>query len=248
MPIVRSFLSMSQPSCLSTASVTVQTRSTGALKVWATGSAAGAADAKSSTSSTASVASFIASSLSRSFHRSRPLQPAGPQRKDGVGTLGGVRAMTHHDDGAAGLRAITQRRQDRRAIGVIEIAGWLVREQEGWIVEHRATERHALLLAARHLRRMVIAALEQGHRTAPPLGVHAGRVTRGEQHVLERGQRREQQERLEDEPQPPAALATLSRAAQLADPAIAEADFPRVGVLEQAEHVEERALARARRT
>src|SRR5689334_2267193 len=135
MPIVRSCLSISQPSCLSTACVTVQTRSTGVLKVWATGSAAGATDAKTSTRSTASVASFIASSLSRSFHRGRPLQPAGSQREDGVGTLGRVRTMAHHDDGAAGTRAIAQGRQDRRAIGVIEIAGWLVREQEGWIVQ-----------------------------------------------------------------------------------------------------------------
>src|SRR5215470_14580454 len=255
MPIVRSFLSISQPSCLSTASVTVQTRSTGALNVCATGSAAGAAEAAHSRSSTTSVTSFIApSSLSRSGPRSCPLQSAGSQHKDGVGALGGVRTMTDDDDGAAGMGAIAQRRQDRPAVGVIEIAGWLVREQEGWIVQHRPAERHPLLLAAGHLRGMMIAplghaeALEQRHRAASPLGVDAGRIPCGEQHVLERGERGQKQERLEDEPQPAAALAALRCAPELADTAIAEADLPRVGVFEQAEHVEQRALARARWT
>src|SRR5262245_14602473 len=231
MPIVRSFLSISQPSCLSTASVIVQTRSMGALNVWATGSPASVVEANSNRSSTASVTRFITASLSRSFRPSRPLEPAASQREDGIGALGSVQAMTDDDDRAAAARPIAQRRQDRRAVGVVEIAGWLVREQEGWIVQHRAAKGHALLLAARHLGRMVIAALgdaealEQGHRPSPPLGVDAGGIAGGEQHVLQRGKRREQQERLEHEPQPAAALATLRRAVELADATIAEANL-----------------------
>ena len=102
--------------------------------------------------------------------------------------------MTDHDHGAAGARPVTQGRQDRRAVGVIEIAGRLVCEQEGRIVEHRAAEGHALLLAARELRRMVVTPLrhaeplEQDHRAAAPLGVDAGRITRGQQDVVERGE------------------------------------------------------------
>src|SRR6266850_6580373 len=162
MPIVRSFLSISHPSCLSTASTTVQTRSEGALNVWATGSAAGAAEASASTSSSVHVMTFIRASLyspSGRLHRvpapdgrrivagchfpppcgapsqasgarrsanRRGLQLPGGQREHGVGVPGSVRAMTDHDDSAAGARPFAQRFQDDRTVGVIEIAGWLV--------------------------------------------------------------------------------------------------------------------------
>src|SRR5262245_11341782 len=152
MPIVRSFFSISQPSCLSTASATVQTRSTGALYVCATGSAAGAAVASTSRSSSAAVARLIATSLSRSLHHHcRPLQPAAPKREHGVGALRGVRTMADDDDGTALTRPLPQSRRDGRTVDVIEIAGWLVREQEGWIVQHRPAERDPLLLTTREL-------------------------------------------------------------------------------------------------
>src|SRR5437867_741966 len=220
MPMVRSCLSMSQPSCLSAASVTLQTRSTGALNVRASGSAAEAALARISASSSAYITvrirglhcicrrgAFAGLRRPTGGESARPPAPAGlrrpmvgestrsqaaaTQREDGVGAEGGVRTMADDDDGATGARPVAQRFQDHAAVDVIEIAGWLVGEQEGRVVEYGPAEGDALLLAPRELGRVMVAALghaealEQLHRAAAPLGVHARGVARAQQDVVE---------------------------------------------------------------
>ena len=99
---------------------------------------------------------------------------------------------------------VEQQLDDLVAGGAVEIAGRLVGEQDRRIVRQRARDRDALLLAARELRRIVMAALGRARppRAAPsraPRGLrHAGDLHR-HQDVLERGQRRQQVEELEDE-------------------------------------------------
>src|ERR1700694_3478076 len=94
MPIVRSDLSMSHPRVLRTASVTPQTRSTGAAKVRVSGSApeAGIASAKAT-----------ASNHAIRFIRVPPLdigllppQPPALDGVDGARALDRPRVVTHH--------------------------------------------------------------------------------------------------------------------------------------------------------
>ena len=105
-----------------------------------------------------------------------------------------------------GARARAQRVQDDGAVHVVEIASGLVGEQERRIVEDGAAERDALLLAAGELRRDSAPAraarpnaLQQLAGAPAARVVDAADVARREQHVVERGERRREQERLEDE-------------------------------------------------
>ena len=89
------------------------------------------------------------------------------------------------------------------AVGAVEIAGGLVGQQDRRIVGERAGDRDALLFAAGELRRIVMAASRQPdfvEQRAAPRCRHrpAGNLHR-HQDVLERRQRRDQVEELEDE-------------------------------------------------
>ena len=102
-------------------------------------------------------------------------------------------------------RAIDAEQQvdDLAAGRAVEISGRLVGQQQRRVVGERPRDRHALLLAARELGRIVMAAfgqadlVEQRRRARAALR-HAGDLHRHED-VLERGQRRQQVEELEDE-------------------------------------------------
>ena len=100
---------------------------------------------------------------------------------------------------------LEQQVDDLLAGRAVQVAGRLVGEQDRRIVGQRARDRHALLLAARQLRRIVMAAIARARlRRAAPRPArrrrrHAGDLHRHE-HVLERGQRRQQMEELEHEP------------------------------------------------
>jgi len=95
--------------------------------------------------------------------------------------------------------------QDLGAPVRVEVARGLVGQNEGGSVDERARDGHPLLLAARELRRPVPGSVRQAHQLkgieAGRLGRHTAgpRVVRGERHVLQRAQRRDQVERLEDE-------------------------------------------------
>ena len=137
----------------------------------------------------------------------------------------------------------------------VEIAGRLVGQQEAGIVDQRARDRDALLLAAGELAGRValaVAESEQVQRRARPLGPRrgAGRpgggVEQRQRDVLERARAREQVEALEDEAD---ALAAEARAIRLVEPGdvdaleeVAAAGRP----VEAAEDRHQRRLARAR--
>ncbi len=111
--------------------------------------------------------------------------------------------MAHHDDRPAGARAAPERSEDHRAVGFVEASGRLVGQQQRRIVQHRATEGDPLLLAARELRGKMVPAIRDAdfgqEIERPPAGRRSGApdVARGQQHVLQRGERRQQQKRLE---------------------------------------------------
>src|SRR5256884_3654710 len=87
--------------------------------------------------------------------------------------------------------------------------------------------------------------VEQREPAPPGLRAVASRVARREQDVLERGERPQQQERLEDEADPTPARAAFRRARQRADAHVLVHDLARVGVFEEPKDAEERALAGA---
>jgi hypothetical protein len=89
--------------------------------------------------------------------------------------------------------------------------------------------------------------LEERLGPPPHVDVRPRHVPRGEEHVVERGERRQQLEGLEDEADARAAHAALAVARERTDPLVAEPDLTAIGVLEETEHVEERRLARPRR-
>src|SRR5690606_26410380 len=92
---------------------------------------------------------------------------------------------------------------DRMAGHRIEIAGWLVGQQNRRVVGQRARDGDALLLAAGELRGIVVGALRQAHLLEQRAGSRRGLADAGDlhgyEHVLERRQRRQQMEELEDE-------------------------------------------------
>src|SRR5690606_3719220 len=85
----------------------------------------------------------------------------------------------------------------------VEISGRLVGEQDPRLVDERARERDALLLAARELRRIMIEPAAQAHaleqRRGPRRDVAVAAQLERHLYVLERGQRRQELERLKDE-------------------------------------------------
>ena len=84
-----------------------------------------------------------------------------------------VDVMSDDDHRLAAFIELAQKRHHVRAGRAIEVAGRLVREQDGRIVDHRARDRDALLLSAGQLRwqlRPDVADLEQLEELIRPLG------------------------------------------------------------------------------
>ena len=133
------------------------------------------------------------------------------QRDGHVGERGQLGIVRHqHDRRLARAIDLEQQLDDLAAGLAVEVAGRLVGEEERRIVGERARDGDALLLAARELRRIVMARDRRArrrpaaHRRARAASLHAGNLHR-HQHVLERRQRREQMKELEHEADPLAA-------------------------------------------
>ena len=144
--------------------------------------------------------------------------------------------------------------EDRPGVVVVEIARGLVGEHHRWTIQHGAAVGHALLLSAGELRRVVILAvghrhaLEKGECLAARLGAVAPDVAGGQEHVVQGGEPREEEEGLEDVADGGTAHAGLAAPAKVAHPLSAEPDLAAVGRLEQSQQIQEGGLARSRRT
>ncbi len=151
------------------------------------------------------------------------------------------------------VRLLVQQLEDLHAGAEVELAGRLVGEQDRVAGRERARDRDALLLAAGQLVREVVQARRRARRArasrsrrraasrSRPVDVDA------ELDVLERGQRGEEVERLEDEADAVAAEAEQLLARAPRD-VLAGDDDPSLGRrVERADHVQQRRLAAARR-
>ena len=96
---------------------------------------------------------------------------------DAVGDGGRARVVgDHHERAPAGVDGVAQQRQHLAPGAQVERAGRLVGEQDLGLADQRAGDRHALLLAARELRRAMAGAIGQpdrGQRAAAPASAAA---------------------------------------------------------------------------
>ncbi|EMA68522.1 GDSL-like lipase/acylhydrolase domain-containing protein [Halorubrum distributum JCM 13916] len=153
--------------------------------------------------------------------------------------------MRHRDDGdALGLDAL-ELREDRLPRLGVEVPRRLVREQHGGLVDQRAGDGDALLLPARELARLVVepvAEPEPREQVRRPVARVAG-VERGRHRdVLDRGQRRQEVEVLEDEPDRLLARPRPLRDREVRHVGSVEEAPARGRVVEQPEHVQQRRL------
>ena len=135
----------------------------------------------------------------------------------------------------------------------VERAGRLVGEDHPRLADQRARDRDALLLTARHLGRRVIGpvgepdALEVLHRLLVAPAPRDALVVERQRDVLHRGLERQQVERLEHEAEEAVAIVRRLALAEILDQRVAEPVLAGVVVVEDAEDVEQRRLAGARR-
>ena len=144
-----------------------------------------------------------------------------------------------------------QELHDRCAGGAVEIAGGLVRQQHLGPHHRRARQRHALLLAARHLRRVMVHPRAEAHRLQllrrPLEGIRRARKLQGGCHVLQSRHGGDQVERLEHHPHMIAAEARQRVFAHRGQVAPERGDLAPGGAFEPAHEHEERRFARSRR-
>ena len=167
-------------------------------------------------------------------------------------TEGGDRVMgDHHGRLVQLVHGLAQERQDLLARGRVEVAGRLVGKEHGRPRDERATDRHALLLAARQLRGPVRAPVGQPHlrdeRVDPVVVRLRARELQRQGHVLLRRQHRQQVEELEDEADVAAAQFRQLAVVHGRDVLAVDLHGPRRRAVEAGEQVHERRLARARR-
>ena len=123
-----------------------------------------------------------------------------------LGVLGDLLLVGDHDERAARRVQVVEQVQHARGAGAVERAGGLVGQQQHRVRDDRARDRHALLLAARQLRRVVARPgaepdqLQRGQRPPPALRGPDPGVGQRQLDVAERGGARDEVERLEHEP------------------------------------------------
>jgi hypothetical protein len=158
------------------------------------------------------------------------------------------------DQGDAALVEFFEQTHDLLAGGAIEVAGGLVGEDQCGLHDRRAGDRDALALPTRELVRAMVGAVLQSivPQRAGDACAALCRRDAGENHrqgdVLGGGQARHQMKTLEDEADALAAHACLFVCRQGGDVAACETVDAGIGAVEQAEQVEQRRLARTRRT
>ena len=141
---------------------------------------------------------------------------------------------------------------DVPAVGAIEIAGRLVGQQDRRIVGQRSRERHALLLTARQLRRIVVSPAGQADLVEPGPGPGHGVRRAGNLHrhrdVFERRQRRNEMKELEDEADLLAAQPGQTVLVEPRDVGAVDRDRSGARGVEPRDEPEQRRLAAARGT
>ena len=177
--------------------------------------------------------------------------PAVVEADDPVAVLGDVRLVRDQQHRDAALLIQTLEDVHHLDAGArVQVAGRLVRQEDGGLVDQGAGNRHPLLLAARELVREVIHPVVEPdrvqHLASPRVtrrSVHAGAVEQGELDVVEGGGPRQQVEALEHEADLPVAHLGQLVAREPGDIPAVEQVVAAGRPVEAAEDVHERRLA-----
>ena len=172
-----------------------------------------------------------------------------------VAARGQARVVGHHQEGRALARVQpAHQREDLVGRGGVQVAGRLVGQHQGRLHDQRTGDRHALLHAAGQLAGLAVHRALQAHLPQHGLGLRAVRRVdppvahqRRQGHVLQRAERGQQVVELEHEAQRQPPLQRQAGIVQFADILAQQAVAPCAGALQQAQDVQQRALARARR-
>jgi len=120
----------------------------------------------------------------------------------------GQRGVVRNEDqrGALDTVQVQQQVEDVLAVGGVEVAGRLVGQDDGRAQDKGARQRNALLLAAGELHRIMVESRRETHRVQqlpgavqtvlPAAGVVVEFV--GQQHIFQRGERRDELVALKD--------------------------------------------------
>ncbi len=160
--------------------------------------------------------------------------------------------MGHHDDGGAVAVQFLEQLHDAARHVRVEIAGGLIRQQQPRRPGERAGDGHALLLAARQLRRVVPAARRQSHPgqrvldAAAPLGAVEAAVAQRNLDIVLHVQVRNQVERLKDEADLLVAQSRALIVIQAAHVGAVQLILAAAEFLEQSRNGEKRGLAGSR--
>src|SRR2546428_8308612 len=174
-PTERSTVSISEPRIFNAVSVVDHARSSDAGKVWETDPAAAVGASARSASSTNTLI-FIREPPgpgvdSRFQHSaSQPVDRRRPRRR--------LRPVAHDDDGGARARPAPERVEDDGAVGVVQVAGGLVGEEQRRGVQHPPAKSEPPLLPPPQLLLVIVLPADHAEvleqTAAPPPGTRAG--------------------------------------------------------------------------
>ena len=107
-----------------------------------------------------------------------------PHANDALAMAGNIFLVGHDENGDSPVIIERLKRlQDFFGGGGIEVAGWLVGQEEGRLVDQGPGDGHTLLLAAGHLLRVMVHAVSEADKLeqllSPDLGFFVAHVTMG---------------------------------------------------------------------
>ncbi len=140
--------------------------------------------------------------MARTMLRRVEVQMAVSKLDAAVGLARDVRVVRHHQDGVAGVVQFAENLEDHCFVGLVEISGGLVGENDLRLIDQRARNGHSLLLAAGELRGEMRQAVAESHTLQRFLGLlfvrDAMEILR-KHHIFKSREIRHEMKLLEDE-------------------------------------------------
>src|ERR1019366_9467002 len=180
------------------------------------------------------------------------LDAAGAQFDDAVAFAGKREIMRDEDQGRAAIALQGEHEPDNGlTVRLVEVSRGLVGDEDRRIWRERAGERHALLLAARQLRRVMREPMVQPDRVETGSGALEWRARTGEfkryRDIFESGHRWDKMKRLENDPDPGATEARQRILAKAIKAGAIHLDRARIGPLQASHDHEKGGFPRSRR-
>src|SRR5260370_5139696 len=186
--------------------------------------------------------------MARAVLRGVEMQVAMSKFDAAVGLARDVRVVRDHENGVAAAVQFAENFEDHGFVGFIEIAGGLVGHDQLRLIDQRARDGHALLLAAGKLRGQMRQAISQADALQ---GLRRLRLVRDavkilrEHHVFESGEIRHKMELLENETDFLGAVANELIFAEFREIDAIDDDASRSKRIQAAENIDQRCFAGA---